>query len=206
MSVTIVLIIINVLISWQALQRADLLDRLKHWPYAEKRNNEYSRLITGTFVHGSTMHLLFNMYALYTFGEILENQFVALFGNIPGRINYLLVYLVSGVFANMMTFHRHQDDAGFASVGASGSVSGIMFSFVIFYPWVQLLLFFVIPIPGVIASVLFLIYSSYAAKSGHGMIDHIAHFWGAVAGFGMTILFKPSLFNFFIEQIMSKLG
>ncbi len=204
MSITIILILLNVIISWQAFQRHEILDKLKHFPYAEKRNNEFSRLITGTFVHGDWIHLAFNMYALYSFGTILESQFVDLFEPTKGRIYYLIVYLVSGLLANLVTYHKQQDNSSFASVGASGSVSGIMFSFIIFYPWIELLLFYVIPIPGVIASILYLVYSSYAAKKGHGFIDHTAHFWGAVAGFMLTIAFKPALWNYFIAEVMSK--
>lgn len=206
MSVTIILIALNVLISYQAFQRHDMLDKLKHWPYAEKRSQEFSRILTGTFVHGDMMHLIFNMYALYSFGSILESEFTELFGTTRGRVFYLIMYLVSGIIANVFTYFKHQDNSSFASVGASGSVSGVMFSFIIFHPMAKLLLFFVIPIPGVIAAVLYLVYSSYAAKKGHGIIDHTAHFWGAVAGFVITILFKPELFSYFIQQITSALG
>ena len=204
MTVTLIIIILNVLISMQGFSRPDILEKLKHYPYAEKRNREWSRLITGTFVHGDWMHLAFNMYALYSFGTALENQFVNIFENTKGRIYYLIVYLVSGLFANLVTYHKHQDQAGFASVGASGSVSGIMFSFIIFYPWVQLLLFYVIPIPGVLAALLYLAYSTYAARKGQGYIDHTAHFWGAISGFVLTLLMKPSLWNDFISEVMSK--
>ena len=203
MTVTLLLVIANVIISWQAFQRHDILEKLKHWPYAEKRNHEYSRLLTGIFLHGDYIHLALNMYALYSFGTLVEHQFEALFGGTGGKILYLAMYLLSGVFANLMTYHKHQDQPGFASVGASGAVSGIMLSFVIFYPWVKLLLFYIIPIPGILASLLFLLYSSYAARKGHGFIDHTAHFWGAVFGFAFTFLLKPALFLYFINEVVS---
>lgn len=203
MTVTLLLVVINVLISWQAFQRPGMMDKLKHWPYQEKKGSEYFRLLSGMFLHGDYIHLALNMYALYSFGTLVEDQFVSLFGAAGGRIFYLLLYLLAGLFANLMTYHKHQDHSGFASVGASGAVSGVMFAFVIFYPWVKLLLFYIIPIPGVIASILFLLYSSYAARKGHGYIDHTAHFWGAVFGFVFTILLKPALFQFFIKQISS---
>ena len=135
MSVTIVIIILNVLISWQAFQNHDLLQKLKHWPFAEKKNSEYYRILSGTFVHGDWMHLAFNMYALYSFGTILEYQFQEVFGQLNGRVFYVVLYLVSGILANLMTYFQKNDNPQFASVGASGSVSGIMFSFIIFYPW-----------------------------------------------------------------------
>ena len=204
MSVTIVIIILNVLISWQAFQNHDLLQKLKQWPFAEKKNSEYYRILSGTFVHGDWMHLAFNMYALYSFGTILEYQFQEVFGQLNGRVFYVVLYLVSGILANLMTYFHKNDNPQFASVGASGSVSGIMFSFIIFYPWVQLLLFYVIPIPGVIAAVLYLIYSTYSARKGGGIIDHTAHLWGAVTGFALTILFRPTLWTDFIQMVSDK--
>ncbi|MEP7324029.1 MAG: rhomboid family intramembrane serine protease [Saprospiraceae bacterium] len=201
MTVTLALIILNALISWQAFQRTDILEKLKHYPYAEKRVREWSRLITGTFVHGDWMHLAFNMYALYSFGEALENKFIDNFGSTSGRVFYLLVYLLSGLLANLVTYHKQQDNPGFASVGASGSVSGVLFSFIIFYPLAKLLLFYIIPIPGILAAILYLIYSTYAGKKGQGNIDHTAHFWGAISGFVLTLALKPALWNEFIELI-----
>jgi len=201
MTVTLLLVAINVIISWQAFQKPAMLEKLKHWPYIEKKGSEYFRLISGMFLHGDYIHLALNIYALYSFGTLVEDQFVSIFGAAAGRIFYLLLYLLSGIFANLMTYYKHQDHPAFASVGASGAVSGVMFAFVIFYPLATLYLFYVIPIPGVIASVLFLLYSSYAARKGHGMIDHTAHFWGAVFGFVFTLLLKPALFQYFISQI-----
>jgi membrane associated rhomboid family serine protease len=206
MSITLLLIIITGWISYQAFQREDFFSKLKHWPYAEKRNSEYSRLLTGILIHGDMVHLLFNLFALYSFGTLVELHFGGLFGSLQGRLYYLILYLLSGLIANLMTYHKYQDHAGWASVGASGSVSGVMFAFIVFEPWSQLLLFFIIPIPGVLAAILYLVYSSYAAKKGHGMIDHVAHFWGAVTGFILTILFKPSLLNYFIQEIIAKLN
>jgi membrane associated rhomboid family serine protease len=204
MTVTLAIIIVNVLVSMQALSNPTILEKLKHYPYAEKRTGEWSRILTGTFVHGSWVHLAFNMYALYSFGTALEYQFAGIFGNTRGRVFYLLVYLLSGLLANMVTYHRHQDHAGFASVGASGSVSGIMFAYIIFDPWVMLYLFYVIPLPGVLAAILFLVYSTYAGRKGQGYIDHTAHFWGAVTGFALTIALKPELWNIFVQELMSK--
>ncbi len=204
MTVTIALIALNALISWQAFSNHAMLDKLKHYPYIESHRHEWVRMLTGTFVHGDIAHLLFNMYALYGFGTQVEYTYMDVFGNVQGRIFYLLMYLLSGCLANLMTYFANKENPSFASVGASGAVSAVMFAFVIFYPWQKFLLFYIIPIPGIIATVLYLIYSSYAARQGKGIIDHRAHFWGAVFGFLITIILKPSLFGYFINEVLHK--
>ena len=68
MTVTIALIALNALISWQAFSNHAMLDKLKHYPYMSLHRHEWVRMLTGTFVHGDIAHLLFNMYALYGFG------------------------------------------------------------------------------------------------------------------------------------------
>ncbi len=77
-------------------------------------NGEYYRLITGIFMHGGILHLLFNMYALYIIGMQLES-FV-------GKVKYLTIYLLSGLAGSMLSIFF---SSGY-SVGASGAIFGLM--------------------------------------------------------------------------------
>lgn len=77
-------------------------------------NGEYYRLITGIFMHGGILHLLFNMYALYIIGMQLES-FV-------GKAKYLTIYLLSGLAGSMLSIFF---SSGY-SVGASGAIFGLM--------------------------------------------------------------------------------
>lgn len=203
MSITLILIILTCLVSWQAFQNPDMQNKLLHYPYLESRSRDFYRWLTACFVHGSWIHLGINMYVFYGFGEVVEARFLELFGEVMGRLNYLLLYLLTGVFANVPTYFKHRDNQFFRSVGASGAVSGILFVFVLFEPWARLGLFFVIPIRAILAAVLFLVYSSYAGRKGGDMIDHEAHFYGAVFGFWFAIALKPSLFSGFLEKIVN---
>ena len=139
----------------------------------------------------------------YTFGEAIEYQFAHLFGPVLGKVNFLLLILLSGVMADVFTFRRHRDNPDFRSVGASGSISGVMFAYVLFYPLQNLYLYGIIPIPGIIAGVLYLWYSNYAARKEGGRIDHSAHFYGAVAGIVFTIVVYPSVISSFFAQLLS---
>jgi membrane associated rhomboid family serine protease len=79
-------------------------------------------------------------------------------------------------------------------VGASGAVSGVVFSAVLLYPEMKMmLLFFPIPLPGYILASLYLIYTIWGMKKQRDNIGHTAHFGGAVSGLLSTIAFVPSV-------------
>lgn len=201
-SITLILILISGFASYQAFNNRSLFTRLMHSPYLEHKDKEYYRFISSGFIHGNWMHLLINMFVLYQFGEYVEGRFVSLFGDLMGRINYLLLYFLTIIFANISTFLKHRENPSFASVGASGAISGIVFVYVIFQPWSWLLLFFIIPIPAIVAAVLYLFYSSWASKNSQDFIDHDAHLYGAVFGFWFAIFLKPGLFSLFLDRLV----
>lgn len=201
MSITLILVIVTGLISYQAFNDPGLKAKLLHRPVAEHRNKEYYRLLTHGFIHADFMHLGINMYVLYLFGEFVETKFVYTFGALQGRMVYLLMYLLTIVAASLPTHFKHKDNAYYSALGASGATSGIIFAFALFNPWNILLLFFIIPCPAIVAAVLYLVYSSWASKNAQDNIGHDAHFWGAVFGFVFTIAINPSFFNEFIHRL-----
>ncbi len=183
MSVTILIIAVTVLVSYQGLNNRSFFEQLKHHPYTEHRGKEYHRLLSAGFLHGSWAHLGINMYVLYIFGDYVESRFLEDFGLMKGRMFYLLFYLVGILAGCLPTFFKHKDNGQFASIGASGAVSSVLFAFIFFRPWSMLYLFFAIPIPAIVFAVLYLGYSSYAGNSNkRSMIDHLGHFGGAVWG------------------------
>lgn len=201
-SVTIILVGVCVAISYLCFQNDQLFNKLKHWPYAVVHNKEYYRLISSGFVHGSWIHLLINMFVFWQFGEIVEAYYASIFGTGVGRIFYLLLFLITIVFADTSTLIKHKDNPHYAAVGASGAVSGIVFVYILFEPWNMLYLYMIIPIPGIVAGIAYLVYSSWAAKNSRDNIDHDAHFYGALFGILFTIALKPSLaVNFFYKLI-----
>ncbi len=201
MSITLVIIIVTALISYQALNNPSMQAQLYHSPHREAHHGEYYRFITSGFVHGSLPHLLINMFVFYQFGQIVEAYFVNIFGEMLGRLNFVLLYVLTIAFGDFPTFIKHKDNPNFASVGASGAVSGVLFAFILFDPWAMLGLFFVIPCPAIIAAVLYLVYSSWASRNQAGRIDHDAHFYGAIFGMLFTIVLKPSIFSVFLQRL-----
>ncbi len=201
-SITLIIIIFTSLISYQGFTRYDLIDRLKHSPYREAKGKEYFRLLTSGFMHADWTHLLVNMFVLYSFGEFIESFIIHEFGPGRGRIIFVLLYVLNIILANIPTAIQHREHPGFASIGASGAVSGIVFMFILLQPWSKLLLFFVIPVPAIIAGIAYLFYSSWAANKGHGRIDHSAHFAGAIAGMAMIILLKKEIITHFFNSLI----
>ncbi|SHF02094.1 rhomboid family intramembrane serine protease [Clostridium fallax] len=77
-------------------------------------NGQYYRLITAMFLHGGIMHLLFNMYALYSLGNIVEQVY--------GEKQYLIIYFVSGIISSYTSYLLSPS----ISVGASGAIFGLL--------------------------------------------------------------------------------
>lgn len=91
---------------------------------------EYATLLTCTFLHGSWLHLLGNMWILYIFGDNVEERF--------GRARYLAFYLAAGVLASA-THLVSQPDSPMPTVGASGAIAGVMGAYLLLYPKARVL-------------------------------------------------------------------
>ncbi len=208
MSVTLLIIAFTVLISYMAFNNADLFIKMKHWPYAEMRDKEYYRWLTSGFLHGDPMHLIFNMLTLYFFaadqgGNLgLESWFADRYPEF-GTTLFLVFYLLSIVAASSATFYKYRNSPGFASIGASGAVAAVLFASILINPHSSIqFIFLPIPIPGYLFGVLYLWYSSYAAKKGGDNIDHTAHFYGAVFGLLFLLAIDPSLAVTYFNEIV----
>lgn len=202
MTLAITLIIITVIVSLLAFKDRNLMGKLLFTPYDVRHSNQWYRFITSGFIHADFMHLAINMFVFYSFGEAVENVYIVLFGA-KGKLLFLALYIGAMIFADLASYVKHNDNRFFASLGASGAVSGVMFAFIFFAPWHGLTFIFFpfVKIPAFILGILYLIYSSYMSKKGGDRINHDAHFYGAVFGFMFTILLKPDLFRSFLEQI-----
>jgi uncharacterized protein len=91
-------------------------------------------LITSMFLHANFIHIFFNMYVLFMFGPLLEQRI--------GPWRFLFIYLVSGIVAAILSSFFYS-----SALGASGAIMGIIGVLIILMPNLQLLLFFVIPMP-----------------------------------------------------------
>lgn len=198
--VTLALIVVTSLVSWQAWERPQLLERLILWPPAIDRQQQYDRLLTHGFIHADGMHLIFNMVTLYSFGQAMERYFTARIG----AVGYLVFYLSAVVIAILPTFMKHRHDAGYRSLGASGAVSAVLFASILLDPWNGIYMFFIpIPIPAFIFAGLYIWYSMWMDKRGGDNVNHSAHLWGALYGMMFTLLQQPELAAQFVRRLAS---
>ncbi len=203
---TIFLIVITSIVSVIAFMNQDLFTRLLFNPYQVLERKQYYRLLTHGFVHANWWHLFVNMFVLYFFGTTAEQHIMGL--AIGGYLKYpmlvyLLLYLISIVFATSISLFRHKNNYMYNSVGASGAVSAVMFFSIFFSPWQKLYLYAAIPIPGIVFAVLYIFYSQYMSRKQNDNINHDAHLLGAVFGFIFPLFIDLSLINKFIDGIFN---
>jgi membrane associated rhomboid family serine protease len=183
----LILIIANVLVSMKGFNDYSFLDKYK-FQVSRILSGEKIRTLTSGFLHVDWMHLGFNMYALYLFGDIVAN--------ILGIPSFLIIYFGSLLAGSLYSLQYHKDEPYYSAIGASGAVSGIVYASILLYPAMELYLFFIpIPIPGYIFGVGYLLYSIYGMKKQLGNIGHSAHLGGAIGGFALTLLLNPSVFS-----------
>lgn len=149
------------------------------------------------------MHLLINMFVLWSFGNAIEAAYYPAFLGEDSTIKYLLLYFGGIVVASLPAYLRHQNNPSYAALGASGGVSAVVFAVIIFAPWQNLYLYGVIAIPQILAGVAYLYYSWYQDKRGKDNIGHMAHFTGAVWGFVFTGFMNPELFARFLKLTLA---
>ena len=181
----LLLIVLNILVSYKGFSESRFFEKYKFSVLALKEE-QYFRLFSSGFLHVDTSHLVFNMFALYIFGDVVIQ--------ITGVFLFMLIYILSLLAGNYFTFINHKNEPNYSAVGASGAVSGIVYSSILLFPEMQLaLIFFPIPMPGYVFGILYLLYTLFGMKSRRDNIGHTAHFGGAVSGFAITLLIFPSL-------------
>ena len=99
--ITLAIIALTVLVSWQAFGNPRLLERLILWPPAISGAKQYDRLVTHGFIHADWQHLLFNMITLFFFGRFAEQQVIS---PMIGSTGFALFYLSAIVVAIMPTY------------------------------------------------------------------------------------------------------
>jgi membrane associated rhomboid family serine protease len=93
------------------------------------KTHNFSRfypLITSTFLHGSWLHLLGNMWFLWIFGDNIEHRM--------GHLRFPFFYLVCGIVSGLVHIYINPGSS-IPSIGASGAISGILGAYFVLYPF-----------------------------------------------------------------------
>lgn len=189
----IVIIAVTVLISYKGFNDLSFFRKFE-FHVGSILKGEQIRMISSGFLHVDMGHLFFNMVTLWFFAPLV----LAYLGN----WTFVLVYMGSLIFGNLLTLLFDKNNYSYRAVGASGAVTGVLYSAILLQPDMMLGLFFVIPIPAYLFGILYLLYSIYGMKSQNDNIGHSAHFGGAVGGYVITLIEQPQLLIDHTEMVV----
>lgn len=201
---TVIIVIFTAIISILAFSRPELMNKFQFNPYQVYHRKQYYRLLTHGLLHADWIHLFINMLVLFSFGTAVEQYFQRLEARgmlMFPTLAYLLLYVGAIIISSLTTLKKHKDNHWYNSVGASGGVSAVIFTSIFFAPWQNLLLYAIIPIPGILFGILYLVYSNYMSKKGSDNINHDAHFIGALFGLIFPLFINIGLLGTFLEQL-----
>ncbi|RZK23809.1 MAG: rhomboid family intramembrane serine protease [Hymenobacter sp.] len=205
-----ILLGLTVAVSVYAWSNQEIMDSCILDPYRMNRHGgQWYRFLTSGFLHADWGHLVFNMITLYSFGGLALSSFAGELGATTGVMVFLLLYLGGIVVSDLPTYFRHRHDPGYRSLGASGGVSSVLFAGILFNPVSpegQGIMIFPIPfrIQPYLFGFLYLAYSHYMGRRRGDNINHDAHFYGALYGILLTLLFVPSAGLNFWQQVSSR--
>ena len=181
----IVIIVLNIIVSFKGFEDIAFF-RKYEFHIGSIRAGDQIRMVSSAFLHADIGHLAFNMLTLYFFAPVVYGYL--------GDFSFGLIYLGSLVFGSLLTLYFHANDYSYRAIGASGAVTGILYSAILLRPDMDLYLFFIpIPIPAYIFGIGYLLYSIYGMKAKRDNIGHTAHFGGAIGGYLITLVKEPHL-------------
>jgi membrane associated rhomboid family serine protease len=205
----LILVGLTVAISAYAWSNQELMSNWILDPYQmNRRGGQWYRFLTSGFLHADWAHLLFNMFAFYSFSPIVLNMLSQRYEPGLGLAWFLVLYLGGVVVSDLPTYFRHRHDPGYRSLGASGGVAAVLFASILIYPVAPKgggIIIFPLPIPiqPFLFGFLYLAYSYYMGRRRGDNINHDAHFYGALYGVVLMTVLVPGFLPLFVQQVSS---
>lgn len=189
-----IIFLFTIITSIYAFNDHQLYGKFMLHPYSVAKGKKWITFITSGLIHADWMHLFFNMFTFFAFAFQLER--------LIGHWQFGLLYFVSMILADIPSVIKHKDHFWYNSLGASGAVSGVLFSFILFYPLSKIMIF-PIPfgIPAIVFGILYLIYCYYMSRQSKDNINHDAHFFGALTGIIITLILQSGIIPHFLQQL-----
>jgi len=200
-SITLPIILITAAISVLAFNQPNIMSRFQFNPWMVANRGQWYRFLTHGFLHADWLHLIINMLVLYSFGQFVEFKLFLFFGDL-GTFIYAGMYIAAIIIASISTYFKQKENHYYNAVGASGAVSAVIFSSVVFSPFMEIRLYGIIPLPALVWAVLYVLYSAYMGKRGGDNVNHEAHLWGGFFGTLLTLLLSPAIARDFLTQLM----
>lgn len=184
---------ITIIVSLLAFYNETLYSRFMLTPSNVYHGRDIYTVITSGFIHKDWMHLFFNMFSYYFFAFRLE-QFL-------GHWQFALLYMASLILSDLPTVLKHKNDYWYRSLGASGAISAVIFSSILFEPRNSIYLYGILEIPAWLFGVLYLVYCYWASKQSRDTINHDAHLFGAISGLVITFILNHQILGIFLGQL-----
>jgi membrane associated rhomboid family serine protease len=191
---TYALIALNVAVSMWGFSslKSGSFRRFVFAPHEVIRGRNLLGMLLSHFSHADAWHLFFNMLTLYVFGRVVEA------GLGP---NMLIVYAAAGLAGNLLILLLRRNDSGYRVLGASDSVTAILFAAIVLRPEMSIqFLVIPVPIPAPIFAVLYLAYTSFLLDRGIGNVSHEGHLAGALTGLALGGWLAPDHFGPLLDR------
>jgi len=204
----LIIIGLTVAISAYAWSNREVMAAWIMEPYVIARTGQWYRLLTSGFLHADWSHLLFNMFAFYSFSPVVLATLAQGYGAGAGLGLFLLLYLGGIIVSDLPTYFRHCDERDYRSLGASGGVAAVLFASILLFPVSHNgggIIIFPLPVPiqPFLFGLLYLAYSYYMGRRRGDNINHDAHFYGALYGVLLMAALVPGALPNFLQQVAS---
>jgi len=162
----------------------DIINKFLFRPYFFVRKRQYDTMVMSGFIHADVGHLLFNMFTFFFFAFPMERYI--------GTTRFVFLYFFGLVASHSCTWYKQRNNPEYASLGASGAISAVLFAYIVYFPTTSLMIMPIpIPIPAVLFAVGYVGYSYWAAAHSNDRINHDAHLCGALGGLAFVAATDP---------------
>ena len=183
MSISFIIILIaTIAMSYYGFNNATFFNRYM-FNVGAVQKGDYVRLISSGFLHANWEHLIFNMISLFFFYEVVTDSM--------GELLFVLIYFGSMLLGNVFSLQIYKRQSYYSAIGASGAVSGIIFTAIALYPKAIKVNF----LPGWLFGALYFGYSVFMMfnpQKGDNL-GHTAHIGGALFGLAVVVLYAPTI-------------
>jgi membrane associated rhomboid family serine protease len=106
------------------------------------------------------------------------------------------LYFFGLIVSHTCTWYKQRNNPGYASLGASGAISAVLFAYIVYFPTTTLMIIPIpVPIPAFLFAIGYVAYSYWASLQNKGRINHDAHLCGAVSGLIFVAITDPGAFT-----------
>ena len=193
--VSLFILVANVALGLAGLYvNRQIIERGLFRPYEFARGQRRYTALTSGFLHADLPHLIFNMMTFWFFGVPLER--------LIGSPSFAVLYVIGLLLSLVLSLYKHRDDPAYATLGASGAISAVLFASIVYFPTQSLIILPIpIPIPAPLFAVGYLVYSAWSARRNRGRINHDAHLAGALVGLAFVAVTNPGAYSRALELI-----